>query len=472
MAYNNKNPPKFDETISYENWKNDIAIWQELTDLDKSKQALAIHLSLSGKARQASSELGVDVLKNETGVKTLLNKLDEVYLVEKSRRQFSAFQELYKFKRDSEQSIGDFVNEFDRKYFRFTQEDMKLPDAVMAFMLLVSCNLPDTEFQLVMTATGDISFKNIKASLKRIFGNGVSSDCSTPVKVKVEPVFQTEAFQGGAYGYSARGGEYARQVAARGGRYNRGGHRGVYSRQTFSRGVASNYGDGVSPSRGKFNWNRGGARANRGRGRKINPLDASGQASRCLICDSRYHWARECPRAYENCEDETYQTENYVTDVENEVVQLTLLNDATVDSGDYKKKLSVLVGESLGSIVLDTGCSTTVCGEDWLAHYMDTLSDKEWASIKEEPTRTTFKFGDGKNFHSVQRLVLPCKIAGIKATIRTDVVECNIPLLLSRDAMKRAKMQINFENDTVVLAGKTVNLICTSTGHYCLPLAQ
>lgn len=36
--------------------------------------------------------------------------------------------------------IGDFVDEFERVFFQFTQDPMNLPVAVMTFMLLASCN--------------------------------------------------------------------------------------------------------------------------------------------------------------------------------------------------------------------------------------------------------------------------------------------------------------------------------------------
>ena len=43
----------------------------EFTDIVKSKQGIAIHLSLTGNARQATSELSVDELKCDDGVKNL-----------------------------------------------------------------------------------------------------------------------------------------------------------------------------------------------------------------------------------------------------------------------------------------------------------------------------------------------------------------------------------------------------------------
>lgn len=147
-------PPKLESDSAYETWKSDIGIWCELTEIAKSKRALAIHLSLEGRARAASSEIPVADLNKENGVDTLLGKLDGLFMLDKGRRQFTVFNNLYTFRRlqDSTASISDFVGEFEHVYFRFTQESMTLPDAVLAFMLLASCNLSDNQVQLVMSA--------------------------------------------------------------------------------------------------------------------------------------------------------------------------------------------------------------------------------------------------------------------------------------------------------------------------------
>ena len=96
---NTKVPPRFENGVEYESWKKDIEIWCLLTELDKSKQALAIHLGLTGRARMATSEIPVAQLSSNDGVKTLIAKLDGLFLVDKERRQFSAFHRLYNLRR-------------------------------------------------------------------------------------------------------------------------------------------------------------------------------------------------------------------------------------------------------------------------------------------------------------------------------------------------------------------------------------
>ena len=156
-----------------------------------------------------------------------------------------------------------------------------------------------------------------------------------------------------------------------------------------------------------------------------------------------------------------------------ESVQFSLLtvyaDGVDLDEGEKLKKL---VSETYGKAVLDTGCSTTVCGEIWLKNFIDNLSATDKLKIFEEPGSTSFTFGDGRSVKSDRRIVLPCRVGNTVGSIQTDVVPCNIPLLLSRAAMK------NGEDDSSILRmigatflGRSVGLSTTACGHYCIPLS-
>ena len=84
----------------------------------------------------------------------------------------------------------------------------------------------------------------------------------------------------------------------------------------------------------------------------------------------------------------------------------------------------------------------------------------------------TFKFADGNKLNSLYKVILPCVIADIEVSIITDVVDSDIPLLLSKDVMKRAGTCFNFENDTVMMLKKKIPLSCTSSGHYYIPITK
>ena len=184
-------PPKLENEEANENWKKDINIWCELTDIDAEKRALAIHLSLTGRARVASSEIGIEDLKKKDGVNVLIKKLDSLFLADQGCRQFTAFHELYNFRRSVDAKVDTFVTEFEHVYYKFRQQDMTLPDTVMAFMLLAASNLTESERQLVMSAITSVSYENMKSALERIFcGSITPSQISNTasVQVKTEPV--------------------------------------------------------------------------------------------------------------------------------------------------------------------------------------------------------------------------------------------------------------------------------------------
>ena len=84
----------------------------------------------------------------------------------------------------------------------------------------------------------------------------------------------------------------------------------------------------------------------------------------------------------------------------------------------------------------------------------------------------TFKFSNGNKLNSLYNVILPCVIADIEASIITDVMNSGIPLLLSKDALKRAGTCLNFEDDTVTMLKKKIPLSCTSSGHYDIPITK
>ena len=129
-----------------------------------------------------------------------------------------------------------------------------------------------------------------------------------------------------------------------------------------------------------------------------------------------------------------------------------------------------LVGETFNMALLDSGCTKTVCGESWLKFYIETLSEEEVACIKFEESDSTFKFGDSKLIKANRRVTIPTVIAGTSVDLTTDVIDYDIPLLLSKEAMKNANTQIDFKDDKVSLFGRKVDIKFSSSGHYCIPI--
>ena len=120
--------------------------------------------------------------------------------------------------------------------------------------------------------------------------------------------------------------------------------------------------------------------------------------------------------------------------------------------------------------VLDSACSSTVCGNKWIKNYIQSLDPSDKNKIKQIEGQRVFKFGGGTCLKSKGEYSLPAVIAGNDVMIKTDVVESDIPLLLSRTAMKKAAIKMDLENDTANIMGKEVVLNLTTSGHYCIPI--
>ena len=61
-------------------------------------------------------------------------------------------------------------------------------------------------------------------------------------------------------------------------------------------------------------------------------------------------------------------------------------------------------------------------------------------------------------------------IAGQDMMIITDTVDSDIPLLLSKTAMKKAGVKLNLQYYTAEIFGQIVYLGETSSRHYCLSM--
>ncbi len=112
-----------------------------------------------------------------------------------------------------------------------------------------------------------------------------------------------------------------------------------------------------------------------------------------------------------------------------------------------------------------------MCGRTWLSKFLESLGDYEKMGIVNEASGATFTFADGVTVPSLKRVTLPCVIGGMKAEIVTDVVECNIPLLMSGRPVKKVKMIINIATEQVMIQGRIIDLHISGSGHYLLPIS-
>ena len=124
-----------------------------------------------------------------------------------------------------------------------------------------------------------------------------------------------------------------------------------------------------------------------------------------------------------------------------------------------EETMETLIGETLSMAVLDSGCTKTVCGETWLNCYLETISDEDKKLLDGEDSNSVFKFGDSKLIKSNKNVTIPTVIADQKVMLNTDVISNGLPLLLSKEAMKKANTQIDFNSDKINILSRDVQVI-------------
>ena len=112
-------------------------------------------------------------------------------------------------------------------------------------------------------------------------------------------------------------------------------------------------------SEGYSNYGRGKIKRGKGRGGR-NPVDKQGKVSVCVLCNSEWHWARECPQKVMNKNKEESRPM-----AESRPVATGSQDKESDEERVYVGEVSKVDEKPWGEIyaILDTGCKSTVCGE-------------------------------------------------------------------------------------------------------------
>ena len=429
----------------FNQWKRDIRLWCSVTKVAASKKATVIYLTaLKGKARTATQHILEETLQSAQGLNILIETLDKVFLPSKPMRLFNANNKLRNTIRKSDTKIHDYIMEFENSKFLLEQEGLNYDDSLLGLNLLDQCKLSDEKQQLVMSGLSEVTYENMKNKLLAVFYNEFDlSNKRDNADNQIQYPGETEVL------YSSGYNNYRGQNAS----FARGGFRSRGRKWTRASVSGRNY--PRSENQHSF--------------RKTNPVDREGRISMCSICESKLHWAKKCPHAYENNRNGDNKNNSSEPHFSFFVTMFTGLAE-----DDNSGKLKSLREETVDCAIIDSGCASTVCGEKWIEHFKESLSDEEKENIVEEDSKQIFTFGDGSSIKSKKKITFPCWLQGKAGTLTTDVVGCGIPLLLSRQSLKKMNMILDFGND--ILSSSTGNTVIklrnTSSGHYAMPLSR
>ena len=312
-------PPVFnEETDTWTDYKKELEIWKALTTLEPKKQGPALYLQLQGKAKDAVRNLEITKVTAENGITEIMNVLDELYNENENQSAYLAYSEFENFKRPSDMTTKDYIAKFEALNGNIRKYKMELPDGVLAYRLLNSANLNEEENKLCRATLTELRYDQMKAQLIQIFGDKVAPGwgrTNKDIKEETDTIFY-----------------------------------------------------GKSKYRGGYNGNRGFSGRGRGRGyttssKPLNPPGPDGKPSRCAVCGSKYHWAKSCP---DSKDDNNWRKSTNVklceSNDKSEMEDIVLFQSSEYSERDLKS----LLGETIGCGVIDSGCSRTVTGRQWI----------------------------------------------------------------------------------------------------------
>ena len=101
--------------------------------------------------------------------------------------------------------------------------------------------------------------------------------------------------------------------------------------------------------------------------KKLNLLDLSGNITVCFNCGCRFHWSYDCPYGHSSRNKHGVKKEE----------DFSVSHVVFMSKQKRKNGGGIFLTEMLGSVVLDSGASSTVCRTKWYKCFLETLMDAQ-----------------------------------------------------------------------------------------------
>ena len=485
--------PSIEEYSDFNTWLECVEAWALTTELAKEKQGFLIAQEIPMKSEKYGDRLREDLFKqcppktlvnNKEGVEAVLSFLKGRFYVNPHKELFKAHREAIELRRKKGQSIGEFVTEYDNMYNKTKALGINMEkDILLALNLIATAELADTEYSIIMSAI-DLSLEDnkrygtVKQKLRDIFGGNISAsnkDTKNDIFLTENNSESKDDFSNHEQAFLARGWKPPK----RNGRYQN------YKRHQ-NYGNKSNNGasySGASHS-GASHSGANGNKSSFVRSRPQNPLGPDGKPLKCKACRSITHFLKDCPDSYEskksNGKAKRYQTA-YVVNEQTQEEEKVLIEVSETETDeepedsvyctDNLEDLNSFTAEALNKAALDTCCTSSVAGDKWTRIYLQSLPENLKRKV-EGPldSQKSFVFGNQGKLKAKAKYKIPVKIGGELNLITIDVIDSDIPLLLSKSEMKNIGISLDMKNDKGYINDKPLMLTTTAAGHYTVDL--
>ena len=117
---NYKKPPAFGEK-AYDQYVEELKAWSIVTDLESSKQAVAVALSFpDSDSTQVKdklfNEMKIEELNSENGMQLLISFMDKLFKRDELTQVYERYVSFDRFRRASGMSMESYISEFEKLY--------------------------------------------------------------------------------------------------------------------------------------------------------------------------------------------------------------------------------------------------------------------------------------------------------------------------------------------------------------------
>ena len=295
--------------------------------------------------------------------------------------------------------MNEYLLKFENLKLEMTVFNMKIPDTVLAFQILEGAGLNENQRQMALTLASYLTFKSMKGVLETVFGSeNVEKNCNFDNSYLDSQIKQQNV---------------------------------CYTQQ---------------PSK----QNKG----------KFNPLTKQGVVSRCTVCDSKMHWAKDCQHKRSETANNAELNNETEDNTENIIEEA---NNVSFITADTKIQTDL-------NAIIDTACTKTVAREEWLKNYLKNLDDTLTNQVEVNPRCRIFKFGDHRKVIAISSVKIPAQIGEKNCFIVTEIVKEKIHLLLSKSSLKKVDTVLNTKNDKIKMFGQNIPVESSFNGHYSISI--
>ena len=477
-------PPDLNKFKCYEDFKNNCLLWQGFTDYRKSRMGAMLAYALPNESITFGDMIQKDLfcvipvtelLNDEQGVDRVIEFLDG-HIGQKTREsELEAFDKIWSYRRTADQNILEYLKEHDRVYNKCKTLGITFTDTCSAFIAMLGAKLNPTQAELVKAVIDiekEAKSKNMYTAVKNKMRDMLSNSLGN-VTAESSSKTNAEAFiadHQDVYAAWQKKGSYKKNYTKN------------YNNNNYNKKATSN--DSSGNRSFPYKQNRD---AN-----QMNPSDPrTGKPLKCKTCGSFRHFNRDCSYNKDSNTSNFQRKKGkvYLVNIEDSDEEEALLSqfDKAVSEGEEgeseqdqvekvffttnKEELSKFTAESINCAALDSCCTSSVSGQKWMNIFLASAPGEIKKLIKGPyKSKKTFQFGNEGILPTTMAYTIPIIVAGQQHFIEVDVIDSDIPLLMSKSHMKKLGITLNMANDTATIMGKPIRVDTTSAGHFILNL--